>query len=248
MHFQSIDFSNCNAVTDLMGLEWAPQTTKFVEFFPFYFSKVTFVQSDSPDLLKFLYQIDDGYPVFFDLEWKPDRDGSHNDISVMQFATSKGVVILQLVPGVNNPNILAFINHHKFIGKGTHFDRYKLFRKYGQSLHLELEDVEVTRLKPRGLSLNFDEMVLQHAGNPTIPFKDKSITLSDWSAPILSTPQILYAAFDVVALQHVAAKLPIYKKEQRRKAKMAPEIKVTVAPRHCSDSGNPLKISYQSPK
>lgn len=251
MQFESINFKSCSEVTDLECVPWPPGTTRFVEFFPFYLSKVTLLRSDCPDLMDRLHQIEDGYPVFFDLEWRPDHNSFRNQISVMQFATSKGVIVLQIIPGADTRDLKVYISTHKLIGKGTHNDHQKLNLMFGNSLHIELEDIEVTRLKPRGLSLNFEEMVLSHVGKPSISFKDKKITLSDWSCPVLSTPQILYAAFDVVALKNVASKLPIFKKEQRRKAQLAQqsqEIKVVLAPRHSTDSGPPLKICFKNPK
>ena len=51
-------------------------------------------------------------------------------------------------------------------------------------------------------------------------FKNKAISVSNWESPILSKGQVLYAAFEVVALREVVKQLvPAYKKWMDRRQK-----------------------------
>jgi len=160
-------------VQDLNEFEWEQGETCFVEFFPGLFSKVTYLSSDSPYLDSVLLRIHQDDPICLDLEWKPDLDQTNHEVSIFQFATSTETLVIKHPLGTPNRSLLHFLNTHKFIGKATVFDRQKLHDKFGETLHIDLEDIEQTRLRPRGLSLNFNIMVDQFAGTPTIPFKDK---------------------------------------------------------------------------
>jgi hypothetical protein len=101
-----------------------------------------------------------------------------------------------------------FLTASFFVGKGTEIDCWKLAHRYGPGFEIELEDVEATRLKPHGLSVHFADMVAQFVGEPSAPFKRKEVSVSDWRVDVLTSEQVLYAAFDVVSLFLAYPKFP----------------------------------------
>ena len=96
--------------------------------------------------------------------------------------------------------LFNFLKAHFFYGKGINHDLQKLFQKFNYDFKNNIEDIARTRLEPYGHSINFVQMTLQFAGKPTAEFKDVRITKSNWDLPELSMRQVLYAAFDVVAI------------------------------------------------
>ena len=63
-----------------------------------------------------------------------------------------------------------------------------------------IEDIAKTRLAPYGYSENFVKMTKEFAGESCAEFKDSEMTMSNWAAEKLTIRQVLYAAFDVVAI------------------------------------------------
>lgn len=244
MSSHCITFDGCTSVGDLSGFTWEQEQSMYVEFFTDQFYKVTYISSSSPNLNKALSLLDNSGPVCLDLEWKPDIDQIFHEVSIIQLSTGFETLVIKNILGTASEEILNFLNTHKLVGKGTSIDRIKLESKFGSKLSIDLEDVELTRLKPRGLSINFNEMVLQWAGVPKVPFKDKSITLSNWESPQLTTPQILYAAFDVVALTRVASNLKPY--IYQKKTNGSNTNHTNIMSRITKASRSPLKITFKN--
>jgi len=100
--------------------------------------------------------------------------------------------------------------------KGCSCDRKKIRSLYGD-ISVNIEDVEKTRLEPYHHSASFIQMIEKFAGIPLADFKDKKVSISDWSKVELSIQQILYSAFDVVGLYKSYPNFPPEIKKQYRK-------------------------------
>ncbi|OHT15996.1 hypothetical protein TRFO_42131 [Tritrichomonas foetus] len=179
-----------------------------VEFFEGEQVPLKIVSIDDPKLGSILNNIDDGSKIALDLEWCPDHYRNQNPIGLYQFCTSKGVLIVKGSDDHFMPlDMKEFFLSHHFYGKGTGNDRIKL--EY--ALHLpfsNLEDIENSLLRPRGLSCNFQQMVENVLGQtPIYEPKDKRVTMSDWGADRLTIRQYYYAAYDVCAVYKVYQKL-----------------------------------------
>ena len=198
---------------------WEPGETRGVEFFPGKTVPVTLLYSDSPELEARLMSLIDGKPISVDLEWAPMFVKSDHIIELFQFASTKGVVVVANVDNKGLDTLAAFFGASKFFGKGTSSDRKRLLSCLG--VDVPIEDVEVTRLTPNHLSINFEEMVLQNVGEGCAKFKDHRMQISDWSKRPLSVQQVLYGAHDAYAM------LLVY---EHLIAKYGPEIKVLPAP------------------
>ena len=177
---------------------------------------VTNVSDDNfEDLLRW---VDDGSDYLYaDLEWRPEcKKGDKHRPCIFQIGSSKGALVIRHPTDLPaSVPLLNFLNSHKFYMKGMFCDREKLRLLYGADIDLSrFDDMEVTMLRRLRASRNFNAMVDQWASKPlSAQFKDKRISVSDWEAPTLSTGQVLYAAFDVVALQEVVSELLAYMKE-----------------------------------
>ncbi|OHS93620.1 hypothetical protein TRFO_40097 [Tritrichomonas foetus] len=185
--------------------DWLLDETRSVEFFPNIVFEVTLISTESPNLSKYLNEIDIQSPIALDLEWD-------EELCLFQFCINHKVLIVRHPKGPGNPLLYSFLKNHNFFAKGIHNDKIKLAEKFGENFSDKIEDIAKTRLLPYGYSINFIEMTLQFAGKPTADFKDIRITKSNWDLPNLSMRQILYAAFDVVSIFQAYEKFPPPKK------------------------------------
>lgn len=176
-------------------LDWHLNETRIVEFFPEKYYEVTLISvaEDNSILIKYLNKIDSQLPIAIDLEWE-------DELCLFQFCLDTTVVIIRHPKGTANEFLFNFLKSHFFYGKGINHDLIKLYEKFNYDFKENIEDIARTRLEPYGHSINFIQMTLQFAGKPTAEFKDVRITKSNWDLPELSMRQVLYAAFDVVAI------------------------------------------------
>lgn len=184
---------------------WEPGQTKMVEFWPDMLVPVTVLYSDSPTLGESLQALRDGKPISIDLEWTNKSAASGRFVEIFQLASSRGVSVIANVDNKGLDELKAFLTSTPLIGKGNHEDRKRLL--HCLSVSIQIEDIEVTRLKPNGLSINFERMVTDHLGDGCAKFKDRKMTLSDWSRRPLTVQQVLYAAYDAYAVHRVYGKL-----------------------------------------
>lgn len=212
-----------SSLSALACVPWEPGERWNVEFFPGVVASVRLVSADAPDLDAVLRSYADGAPIALDCEWKPDlAPGSNNPIALLQFCTSRGALI---VKGAPRGPLRRFLSSHRFFAKGAAIDALKLRDAFGPRFAIDLEDVQETRLLPHGLCAGFAGMVQRFAGAPSAEFKDRRVALSDWSAAVLSKRQILYAAFDVVALYQCFCNFPPPKPPPRLCIARADEIR-----------------------
>ncbi|KAH0785486.1 3'-5' exonuclease family protein [Histomonas meleagridis] len=178
-----------------LSTKWELLERHLIEFFPNDIYDVTLISTETPNLTEYLNKIIDGNPMAIDLEWE-------TELCLFQFCSSKGVLIIRHPDGPGNEDLCNFIKNNKFYGKGMWNDFIHLKQKFNFDFHSlqNIEDIAKTRLVPYHYSENFREMTIQFAGKPTDEFKNPDITKSDWSVPSLSVTQVIYAAFDVVAL------------------------------------------------
>lgn len=206
-------------------LTWNLMEQYNIEFFPNEFYKVTLISTETPDLYDYLNGIVDGNKIAIDLEWE-------NELCLFQFCTSKGVLVVRHPNGPGNRILLEFLQHNKFFGKGMHNDFMHLTEKFNVDFKEEMEDIAMTRLIPYHYSENFMEMTLQFAGEPTDCFKNVVITKSNWEAKELSITQVIYAAFDVVAIFKAYPNFPPQKKYEKiikiPKLRLKQEIKIPI--------------------
>lgn len=221
-NFKSADtirFSTGLSLDSLDSVFWEEGTMKRVEFFidePVWVSLVSI--DDTTHLTKLLDEIDDGHPMSIDFEWEPDFSRhSQNPISLFQVASSKGVLVVLnsvkvLYSNVNRseefisacPNLLIMKNFfisHSFYGKGMGIDKKKLRQLFDTTFNFE--DIEKSRVSPHCLPRNFNQLLNNLVGMPAAQFKDKSVTISNWSNRPLTAKQALYAAFDAYAIRRI---------------------------------------------
>ena len=170
-----------------------------VEFFPDQFVSVRVTSICEPGFDALLRWVDDGEKMMLDLEWKPGNDTLP---CLFQIGSSNGVLIIKHPPELPaDPHLREFLLNHEFYMKGMFMDREKLQMRFGDDFELtQFDDIEESMLKPHGLPINFNKMIRTLAReSPCAQFKDKSISVSDWTGQ-LETGQVLYAAFDVVGL------------------------------------------------
>lgn len=191
----------CQALSYYESIHWDLEETHGVEFFPGVVFQVLLTSTESPNFEQVLNSYDDGGKIALDLEWE-------TELCLFQFCSSKGVLIVRHPPGEGNEALREFLKAHKFYAKGIHNDKLQLKAKFGEDFAENIEDIAQTRLVPYGHSETFMTMTVQFAGEPTAEFKDSRITTSDWSLPELSARQVLYAAFDVVALYQAYPNFP----------------------------------------
>jgi ribonuclease D len=180
-------------LADYERLTWSILERHVVEFFPGSFFEVTLISTEVPNFVSYLSNLADGAPMAIDLEWE-------EELCLLQFCSSKGCLIIRHPPGRANRDLRDFLRGNRFYGKGMHNDKAQLKAKFGEDLCAGMEDIAKTRLAPYGHSQNFQQMTIQFAGQPTAEFKDIRITKSNWGIDVLTFRQVLYAAFDVVAL------------------------------------------------
>ena len=178
---------------------------------------VQLIDVEDQNLENLLNNINDGHEISVDFEWKPDKTGETHPISLFQFCSSKGILIIQNSKQEKSEILESFLNSNKFIGKGTHVDQKKLLEMFGK--HFDIEDIQNTWLIPYDISTNFEEMIDTLVGPPCAQFKDKRISRSDWSQRPLSVKQILYSAFDAYGL-YLAYK--VLKEKYKQPGKLDP--------------------------
>ncbi|OHS96697.1 hypothetical protein TRFO_09863 [Tritrichomonas foetus] len=198
---ETISFASGNTSLDSYSdIFWDSGVTKYAEFYDSDPIKITVIDiNDVNKLSSSLEDILDGHPISIDFEWKPDNKTRFNPISLFQFATSKGVLIVLNNLENGNETIRQFLLTHHFFGKGLSYDQFKLKKMFNETI--SIEDIEISRLKPHNLSTTFTELVNDLIGEPAAQFKDKNVSCSDWSKRPLSVKQILYAAFDAYAMR-----------------------------------------------
>ncbi|OHS95930.1 Zinc finger, C2H2 type family protein [Tritrichomonas foetus] len=170
-----------------------------VEYFKDKIIQLIFLSTNSKNLHEILNEMRDGYPISADFEWKPDKEGKSNPISIFQFASSKKVVVVENDDfNQKNDIIQDFLLSNKLFGKGTRTDILKLHQMFHQDI--QIEDIEATILKPNNLPLGFSTIVKKLIGKPLARFKDPRISCSDWSHRPITIQQLLYCGFDAYAM------------------------------------------------
>jgi len=132
------------------------------------------------------------------LEWKPERRGERSPIAVLELASSRSALVVLSDSDFCAAPLGDFLRSHRCFGKGMACDRRKLRAMFSEDF--EVEDLEVSRLRPHDLTTSFSGLVDLLVGPPMNSFKDKRVSCSDWSARPLSVQQVLYAAFDAYAM------------------------------------------------
>lgn len=195
-----ISFGEDQLSLDDLGLVlWEDGEKKQVAFFKNEFVPIEVISVENINLESKLNEILDGNPMSIDFEWKPDPDIEHlNPIGLFQFCSSKGILIVTNLSYEPSPVLENFITTHQFFGKGMGYDQKKLLNMFGHVF--VFEDIETTRLHPNGITCSFVGLVEEFIGEPAAQFKDKHISMSDWSQRPLTVKQVLYASFDVYAM------------------------------------------------
>lgn len=193
-------------------LFWEPNVTRLVEFFPNKLVSVTLLYSNDPELFTKLSTLIDGNPISIDLEWAPDYIDNPNIIELFQFASSKGVIVVATINNQGYNNICNFLQTSQFYGKGTSSDIKRLYHATG--INFDIEDIEKTRMIANNLTINFEAIVKQFAGDSCAQFKDHKTQRSNWNIRPLSILQVLYGAHDAHAMYIVYNEIiKIYGKE-----------------------------------
>lgn len=189
---------NHPSLDDLSESFWNEGETKIVEFYPDTLVSVTLISSDSPALKDAFNNILEDSDICVDFEWKPDNKGESNPISLFQFCTSQGVLIVPNAFEMGTDELYDFMQNHSFYAKGISTDKKKLRKMFDDTF--DIIDVEKYYLLPYSLPINFDAMIEQLIGKPSAQFKDKIVSVSDWTQRPLTVKQVLYAAFDAFGL------------------------------------------------
>lgn len=184
-------------------------TKAIVEYFPGETYELHYININDDNLVKELKWVanENGNVrqerrIAIDLEWRPDFiRGQRNQASLYQFAHDKRILIIKYPEEEEemNDTLNAFLLNHKFIGKGTSNDHIKLMMRFGDNFKQSIDDIDPLLKRMIGKS-GFDFMIEKLAGKPSMNFKDKSVTFSDWNAEVLVKKQLLYAGFDVCGL------------------------------------------------
>ena len=256
------------SISSYETISWKVNEFHDVEFFPNKITRVYLISNQNRDMENILKQLetddDDDHKnsqdistIAIDLEWE------YGKLCLIQFCANNICVIIRLFTDEdlqnhpelilygeddfallqkNNQILKGFLNTHKFYGKGMHNDKKMLLTYFDSSFSNNFEDIEKTRLSPYNLSRNFNQMTLKFAGEPTASFKVIEMTKSDWSVPELSFRQVLYAAFDTVALFYCYPNFPPIptsneiNQKQKTKMKQKQEIQ---------DSNQPQKVKQK---
>jgi len=206
---------------------WLIDEIRIVEFFHGIWSKVHLIDIFHPDLESILDSINDNY-ITIDFEWKPSHgNDQERPISLIQLGFEEGAIIIRYPVGFHSEIVKTFLATRSFIGKGSHNDKAKLKSLFGENFFINLEDVEITRIRPNRHPASFLDMVEFYYKPPAAPFKDPSISCSNWENEMLSINQVLYAAFDVVGLYFAFRSMPepIHTNDPTIKGKKGSKIK-----------------------
>jgi hypothetical protein len=204
-----ISFDNPD-LSPFSEITWPENSLHHVEFYAGEFIPVHLTSVRSRDFPDLLGSIEDGGPIAFDLEWRPDGGGPDHPFCLIQLATSKGVLVVRYPPrDPPNAALRAFLTSHTFYGKSISEDRRKLVGRFGADFPLSnFLDIEWQILVPSKVPVGFEKM-LDHCGlSARVSTKDRRVSVSNWAAATLTAQQVLYAAFDVIALTKMAAKFP----------------------------------------
>ena len=194
------------------SIPWHSNESHLVEFFPNKIIEVKLITNEDENLNNLLFELKkNDEKIAVDFEWE-------KELSLIQFCSKNLCLLIKLISHENKPILIDFLKNNFFYGKGMHNDRKMLFQFFGVSFNNSFEDIATTRLIPYGLSENFMEMTLKFAGKPTAEFKVIKMTKSDWSQNVLSSRQVLYAAFDVVALLYCYPNFPPIKEMPGKKS------------------------------
>jgi hypothetical protein len=181
------------------AVPWDLELTRSVEFFPGEFTRVSLTSTRNPDLRGVLLPLYKEPTIVLALKGAPS-------LYQLCYSPASVVLIRDLEPAAS-PILSAFLTQKQFVGKGTGGDAARLARRYGAGFSAQVEDIEATALEPRHLPVEFSEMVSFFVGAPTAPFWSPDAAASDWEAEPLALPQVLHAAFDVLAVFLACAKL-----------------------------------------
>ena len=173
-------------------------TVHEIEYFPGRKYELWYILSDSRYLNQALEEVDDKKPLALDFEWLCTKRADESPIDLIQIASSKFCLCIQVHEDTYPEALARFFKTHKFYGKGVNNDKIRFFNVFG--FHLEEEDIEWTRLRPHGLSVNFYKMVEELVGSPVMEFKMREITFSGWNDIPLDNIQLYYAGFDAIAI------------------------------------------------
>ncbi|EAY01345.1 3'-5' exonuclease family protein [Trichomonas vaginalis G3] len=189
--------------------DWDIGEMRKVMFFKGRVSLIYLTSVDHPEFKEHLKLIDIDDPICIDFEWRVSYSSKfQNHISLFQFATDNCALLIRHLPPQPSEILKEFLETHSFIGKSTGNDMRKLKDLFGTDINVKIEDIASNRLCPHGFSRNFHDMVATFVGPPLFSIKDKTVTLSNWERPKLAIIQVLYAAFDVIALSFSLPRLP----------------------------------------
>ncbi|OHT10312.1 hypothetical protein TRFO_04357 [Tritrichomonas foetus] len=187
-----------------LGQLWTTEYPWAVEFFPNEFVNVTVTSIDSVSFKDTLESFIDDKPMALDFEWHQNKE-----ISVIQICSSVGALIIQRDVRSGPSEILQqFFETNSFFSKYTKHDLKKMREIFGRHFNVNIEDIEITRIRAHNHSPNFLEIIKTFAGSPTGDFLVKHLAYSDWSKNPLQVNQVLYAAFHVVGLYKAYKNFP----------------------------------------
>lgn len=185
-----IDFTSCS---------WPTDTSKSVDFFYDNPTLVTVVSVRNPVLQSLLEDVVDGVPIAFECKWRREyHKNVEQPISIFQFCSSKGVLLVLNDDFEADANIREFLSTYSFIGRNVcRYDR-KLYDSFGD--YFNINDFQTTFLEPYEIPLGFRNTVSYLVGSePQINFlREKSD--SNWNMSPLSMSQALHLAYEVYAL------------------------------------------------
>lgn len=191
---------------------WRTGIEKTVEYFENESTIVKLVSFDE-SLESQIEWIEDGQPISFDYQYSnKSRDQDENSITLFQFCSSKGVLLIQRDPltTVKNDKLLNFMISNKFFAKTTKRDYIKFEKVFGDdATKIAFEDITRTRLLANGFSSSFDDMVDRFCEKKQMfQFDTKRLQRSNWDSQPLNMMQVLFAGFRVLALYNSMKKFP----------------------------------------
>jgi len=205
-----IEFS-ASDLDDQSMKEYRSKSVFNIEYFKGDFSRVTYVLSSDLEKSHLDFLEDGSEMVAIDTEWNPNTElGIDSPPHLIQIGTSKGALIIHIEKNLSKEFIEMFkvyIESHKFVEKGS-LDVKKILLLLGEDTKCDFDNIELSRLEPYDYPKNFTKMVNYFVGQPVKKFKNKKITCSAWDKYPLTKEQIIYAAFDVVALYKCISKFP----------------------------------------